>query len=115
MRSATLRVSFALFCLLVAACGDWEDWTSAHETIAESGAGAASGDEPCDADIVKTILPGQHGTKVVALCKSCDDGCDDKGSPCATYGDSCDYFGTQGVCAACCDGETGALRCHPID
>jgi hypothetical protein len=115
MRGAVLCMSVAAICLLAAACGDLDERTPARETLAESGADASSGEGTCDAAIVETTLPGQHGTDVVALCKACDHGCDDAGDPCSRYGDSCDLRGARGVCAACCDGERGSLRCHPID
>lgn len=74
-----------------------------------------SGGSDCDAEVVETRLPGQKDVKVVALCTSCDSGCDDKGDECSKYGAPCDFFGNRGVCGACCDGERGMLRCHQID
>lgn len=51
---------------------------------------------------------------VQAWCTRCDDTCSDKGQPCERYGARCDFFGEDGVCVACCNGEVGELHCSPI-
>lgn len=110
----------AYIALLVAisssGCSDWHHGHVVGEHPVEgAGTSAASGVSECEAPTVTTELRGQRGTMVIAVCSSCDDGCDGAGDSCVTYGDSCDYFGERGVCAACCNGERGELRCHPVD
>lgn len=86
-----------------------------QQPIGSGGSTAESGGAACGSDVVETVLQGRQGTLVVALCKQCDRGCDAEGPACNTYGDACDAHGARGVCAACCDGEIGVLRCHPIE
>ena len=108
-------VSSLLVCVALFGCGPVPgDPTDAQQPI-DTSESPGPIDSDCDAEIVETKLPGQRGSKVVALCTACDSGCDDKGDRCAKYGDACDFFGERGVCGACCDGERGELRCHPIE
>lgn len=101
-----------LTCVVCLGCGQ-APGSPVNPRSPDAGSSATSGGE-CT-DVVETVLPGQNGARVVALCTSCDRGCDDKGPTCAAYGDSCDFFGAPGVCGACCDGDRGALRCHAVD
>jgi hypothetical protein len=101
---------------LMIGCGPAPDEeVSAQQPIDTQEPPSPSGGSACNTGVVETILPGQQGVTVVTLCKSCDRGCDEDGLPCSKYGDSCDFYGERGVCAACCDGERGRLRCHPVD
>jgi hypothetical protein len=117
MLRTLLRVSMSIAPVSCAIGGiPVDDGVRGDDSVDVGDAGAGGGSTCGDGEeIVETILPGQIGTKVHALCKSCDRGCDDKGEACDKYGDACNFFGERGVCAACCDGDRGRLRCHPVD
>jgi hypothetical protein len=64
--------------------------------------------------VVETHLKGVSGL-VVTLCTTCDQECGVWGPPCELYGACCgkDQSGNcNAVCAACCDGAQGELRCR---
>lgn len=73
------------------------------------GCGISSNVEP-----VETDVPIYYADCRVE-CKEQVDTCDDSSLSCGKCGDPCDVDGRRGVCDTCCEGESDALRCRPIE
>jgi hypothetical protein len=93
----------------VGQCGS-EDTSEAADPL-----GNDAGPECVPDHTVITELPTVSMGTMQTICSVCDEGhCDDLGDPCTAYGSQCDFNGAQGVCVACCNGETGELHCSPV-